>query len=60
MVVVVIFIDVSTPLSHSSSQGSKSDSIEVEFRVLGDGWSKVTLRDLWAHKDMGTFENRSE
>ncbi|XP_064390820.1 uncharacterized protein LOC135338698 [Halichondria panicea] len=35
--------------------GEKSHDITFKFDLLGKSWTSVTMRDLWAHKDLGTF-----
>lgn len=35
--------------------GMDTNEITLNFDLLNKSWTSVTMRDLWAHKDLGTF-----
>lgn len=35
-----------------------TNTISFDFTLLDMTWDSVTLRDLWAHKDLGVFKGR--
>jgi hypothetical protein len=37
------------------SQGPALTEIGVEWQDLGVGWTAAAVRDLWAHRDRGSF-----